>query len=111
MVTSGTATLETALFGTPMCVVYKTSWVTYLLGRMLIQVKNIGLVNIVAGKEVVPEFIQHRATASNLAREALKYLGDERLLAATREQLQVVKGNLGEKGASSRVAQRILQMG
>ncbi|HCA79823.1 MAG TPA: lipid-A-disaccharide synthase [Bacteroidetes bacterium] len=111
MVTSGTATLETGLFGTPMCVVYKTSWVTYLLGRLLIRVKNIGLVNIVAGKEVVPEFIQHRATASNLAREALRYLGDEQLLADTREQLQVVRGKLGEKGASGRVAQRILQMG
>jgi lipid-A-disaccharide synthase len=94
-----------------MCVVYKTSWVTYLLGRLLIQVKNIGLVNIVAGKQVVPEFIQHRATASNLAREALKYLRDEQLLATMREQLQVVKGNLGEKGASGKVAQRILQMG
>ncbi len=111
MVTSGTATLETGLFGTPMLVVYKTSWLTYILGRLLIQVKNIGLVNIVAGEEVVPEFVQHRATASNLAREALKYIRDERLLAVTRERLQIVKGNLGEKGASRKVAKRILQMG
>jgi len=110
MVTSGTATLETGLFGTPMLVVYKTSWLTYLLGRLLIRVKHIGLVNIVAGRKVVPEFIQHRATAANLAREALKYLCDERLLSATREELQIVKGNLGQKGASAKVAQRIFQM-
>ena len=110
LVTSGTATLETGLFGTPMVVVYKTSWPTYIIGRALIRVKNIGLVNIVAGKQIVPEFIQHRATAANLAKEALKILRSERLLATIREELSKVKGRLGEIGASHRVAERILHV-
>lgn len=109
LVTSGTATLETGLFGTPMVVVYKTSWPTYLIGRMLIRVKNIGLVNIVAGKQIVPELIQHRATAVTLAKEALEILRSERLLATIKEELSKVKGRLGEIGASRRVAERILQ--
>ncbi len=109
LVTSGTATLETGLFGTPMVVVYKTSWPTYLIGRMLIRVKNIGLVNIVAGKQIVPELIQHRATAANLAKEALEILRNKRLLATIKEELSKVKGRLGEIGASRRVAERILQ--
>jgi len=110
LVTSGTATLETGLFGTPMVVVYKTSWPTYIIGRALIRVKNIGLVNIVAGKQIVPEFIQHQATAANLAKEALKILRNERLLGTIREELSKVKGRLGEIGASHRVAERILHV-
>jgi lipid-A-disaccharide synthase len=110
LVTSGTATLETGLFGTPMVIVYKTSWPTYLLGALLVRVKNIGLVNIVAGKRIVPEFIQHRAKASNLAREVLKILRSDSLLTAMKEELQSVRGKLGEIGASARVAERIMQM-
>jgi lipid-A-disaccharide synthase len=110
LVTSGTATLETGLFGTPMVVVYKTSWPTYLLGRMLIRLKNIGLVNIVAGKQIVPEFIQHRAAAPTMAREVIHLLQNSELLASMKQELLSVKGRLGEFGASQRVAQRILQM-
>lgn len=110
LVTSGTATLETALFGTPMVVVYKTSWPTYLIGRLLIQVRNIGLVNIVAGKQIVPEFIQGRARASTIEREVLALLRNSDQLSAMRKDLSTVRGKLGEIGASSRVAQRILQM-
>lgn len=109
LVTSGTATLEMALFGTPMVVVYKTSWPTYLIGRALVRIKNIGLVNIVAGKRIVPELIQHRATGANLAREALKILRDESVLATMRGDLSKVKEQLGEVGASRRVAERVLQ--
>lgn len=110
LVTSGTATLETALFTTPMVIVYKTSWPTYLIGRVLVRIRNIGLVNIVAGKRIVPELIQHRATGANLAREALKILRDESALAAMRDELSKVKEKLGEIGASRRVAERILQI-
>jgi lipid-A-disaccharide synthase len=110
LVTSGTATLETSLFGTPMLVVYRTSWLTYLIGRLLIRVKNIGLVNIVAGKQIVPEFVQHKATASNLTAEALRILRDKDGLSAMKEELSKVRGKLGEVGASQRVAERILQV-
>jgi lipid-A-disaccharide synthase len=110
LVTSGTATLETGLFGTPMVVIYKTSWPTYIIGRLLIKVDNIGLVNIVAGKQIVPEFIQHRANAATIAREVTALLRNEEMLSTMRKELSLVRGKLGEIGASARVAQRILQM-
>jgi lipid-A-disaccharide synthase len=109
-VTSGTATLETACFGTPMFVVYKTSWLTYLIGRTLVHVKNIGLVNIVAEKMIAPEFIQHKATAKKMATAALRLLIDERRLAEMKAELSNVKVMLGTIGASQRVAARVLQM-
>ncbi len=109
-VTSGTATLETACLGTPMFVLYRTSWLTYLIGRLLIRVRNIGLVNIVAGKTIAPEFIQHRVSVGTLVKEALKTLRDEGLLKLMRTELSMLKKQLGSAGASKRVAQRILQM-
>lgn len=110
LVTSGTATLETALFGTPMFVVYRTSWLTYLIGRVLVRVKNIGLVNIVAGRTVVPEFIQHRATARTLIRHGRTLLTDTARLAGMRADLGYVRAQLGSPGAASRVAERVLAM-
>jgi lipid-A-disaccharide synthase len=109
-VTSGTATLETACFGTPMFVVYKTSWMTYLIGRALVHVKNIGLVNIIAGKTIVPEFIQHKATAKKMAKAAMKLLNDKKQLEDMKAELLKVKVMLGTVGASRRVAERVLQM-
>lgn len=109
-VTSGTATLETACFGTPMFVLYKTSWLTYVIGRLLIKVKNIGLVNIVAGKTIVPEFIQNRVAVGTLAQEALKVLRSEQYLKTMRAELSLLKKNLGSIGASRRVARHILRM-
>ena len=109
LVTSGTATLETACFRTPMFVVYKTSWFTYLLGRLLVSVKNIGLVNIVAGKQIVPEFIQHRANIETMTRAARALLNDQSQLAVMREELSTIKSKLGTTGASQRVAERILK--
>ena len=110
LVTSGTATLETACFGTPMLVVYKTSWLTYILGRALVHVKNIGLVNIVAGKEIVPEFIQHRATAKPMAATAMRLLTDVEQRSLMKAELSTMKSRLGDAGASQRVAERVLQM-
>ncbi len=109
-VTSGTATLETACFSTPMFVVYRTSWLTYLVGRAMVRVKNIGLVNIVAGKRIVPEFIQHRATARNLRDGALKLLKDPDRMEAMKEELSKIKGMLGSIGASKTVAAHIVRM-
>ena len=108
LVTSGTATLETACYRTPMIVVYKTSWPTYLIGRLVVRIRNIGLVNIVAGKTVVPELIQGAVTPHRLAREAARMLQDEKLLASMREELSVVRQRLGTPGASARVAETIL---
>ena len=76
LVASGTATIETALMGCPMLVVYKTAWLTYLAGRMLIRVPFLGMVNIVAGRGLCPEFIQGAAEPDALA-QALRPLLDD----------------------------------
>ncbi len=110
VVTSGTATLETACFGTPMIVVYRTSWITYLIGRAVVRIKNISLANIVAGKSIVPELIQHRATVQRIVSLASKLLNDENVRAAMHNELLAVKEKLGSAGASTRVAEAIFAM-
>lgn len=108
VVTSGTATLETACFQTPMVIVYKTSWLTYFIGRLLVRIKHIGLVNILAGRTIVPELIQHRANAKSIVREVSKYLTDKEYCENTRQQLTEIYKTLGKPGAASRVAEKIL---
>ncbi len=110
VVTSGTATLETGWFGTPMLVVYKTSPITFAIGRMLVDVPYIGLANIVAGKKTVPELIQRDFTVEGIVREVGPMLRDNAYNASLREGLAVIKGALGGPGASARVAQSILAL-
>ena len=104
IVASGTATLETALLETPMLIIYKISPLSYLLGRLFIHVSHIGLVNIIAGKSVVPEFIQADAEPERLAKALLEILTDERRMAAIRLDLSNIKKKLGEPGATQRAA-------
>jgi len=108
IVTSGTATLEAGWFGTPMAVVYKTSPVTYAIGRMLVDVRHIGLVNIVAGRDIVPELIQGDCTPERLVATMTPYLTDAVAASAMRTSLSVVRDRLGAGGASTRVANSIL---
>ena len=110
IVTSGTATLETACFETPMIVVYRTSWLTYLIARTLVRVKNIGLVNIVAGKTIVPELIQYNVTVQKIVAITSGLLKNGEQRAAMKKDLSAVKGLLGSKGASARVADAVLAM-
>jgi lipid-A-disaccharide synthase len=110
LVTSGTATLETAYYQTPMIVVYKTSWLSYLIGRMLVRIKNIGLVNIVANERIVLELLQSKVTPQNLAEVTIKMLEDEVALKDISKKLSIVRVRLGTKGASSRVADAILSI-
>ncbi|MCH8299828.1 MAG: lipid-A-disaccharide synthase [Candidatus Marinimicrobia bacterium] len=107
-VASGTATLESACFGTPMIIVYKVSAISWLLGKMLIKLKNIGLVNIVAGKQIVPELLQSEVTAARLAAEGVSLLGDKTLMEETIKKLLMVKDSLGKMGASKRAAEIIV---
>ena len=109
VVTSGTATLETGWFGTPMVVVYKTSPVTFFIGRLLVSVPYIGLVNIVAGKKVAPELIQRELTAQNLVKTVQPLLNDGVSGAAMRTELSVIRERLGKPGASRLVAKEILK--
>jgi lipid-A-disaccharide synthase len=106
-VASGTATLETALIGTPFFLLYKASWSTYLLGKYLIKVPYLGLVNLLADDKVVPEFIQQDAHPETLAHEARFFLQNPELQEKMKEEFRQVREKLGEKGASGRAAREV----
>ena len=101
---SGTATLEAAMLGKPMVIIYKVSSLSYWIGRLLVHVKHIGLVNLVAGKGIAPELIQKDATPERIAREALRILNDPTLRQEMTESMIEVRKNLGEPGAVQRAA-------
>ncbi len=105
---SGTATLENALLGVPMVVVYKMSWPTYAIARALVNVKHIAMANLLAGKAVVPELIQGDATPERVAAEAAAILDDPTKAAAIRAELLKVRRSLGEPGAADRAAAAVL---
>jgi lipid-A-disaccharide synthase len=107
-VASGTATLDAALCGTPMIVVYRTSAFSHAIARALVRVRWMSLVNIVAGEPVVPELLQDRLTVENLEREAEALLGDAERLAAMKRSLARVARELGPPGASDRAADYVL---
>ena len=111
IVTSGTATLETGWFGTPMVVVYKTSPATFFIGRLLVNVPSIGLVNIVAGKKVAPEFVQHDMNLKNLVGTVGRIIEENGYARAMRDELSIIKTKLGGPGASARVADAIIALG
>jgi len=106
-VASGTATLETALLGTPFFLLYKASWSTYLLGKHLIKVPYLGLVNLLAETRVIPEFIQQDAHPETLAHEAKVFLQSPELQQKMKEEFRQVREKLGEKGASTRAAREV----
>jgi lipid-A-disaccharide synthase len=105
LVASGTATLETALLGVPMIIVYKISLLSYFIGRLFVHVKNIGLVNIIAGKTIVPELIQGDASGKRIAGEALAILTNEERKQEMIKELMAIRARLGESGAAIRAAQ------
>jgi len=107
---SGTATIQTALHDTPMVIVYRVSPLTYQLGRRLVSVASIGMVNLIAGEPIVPELIQDRFTPDAVAREALSMLTDRVRVARIREGLARVRARLGGPGASGRAADAILHI-
>ena len=109
IVSSGTATLEAALCGKPFCVVYRTGWITYQIAKRVISLKNVGLVNIVAGKEIVPEFLQDNMTPENLAQFCKSVLSDPRLRESMKMDLAMLHHRLGDHGASKRAADLICE--
>lgn len=110
LVASGTATLETALLKVPMVIVYKISLLSYVIGRLIVNVQNIGLVNIIAGRTIVPELVQHDANGPRIAREALSILRDEERKQKIIKELLTIRAMLGEPGAAIRAAQLALDM-
>ncbi|MBI2425108.1 MAG: lipid-A-disaccharide synthase [Candidatus Hydrogenedentes bacterium] len=107
MVTSGTATLETALFGVPMAIAYRTSLATYLLARTLVKLQHIGIVNILAERSIVPEFIQQDLRAERMLPTALELIRDTPARAAMIAALGEVREKLGSGGASRAAAEEI----
>ncbi|MBI4637814.1 MAG: lipid-A-disaccharide synthase [Candidatus Rokubacteria bacterium] len=108
LVTSGTATLEGALLGTPMVVCYRVSRLSEAMIRPLIRVPWISLANIALGRAAVPELYQGAATGERLAREAMRLLDDARASRAQREAFAELAGQLGEPGVGSRAARLVL---
>ncbi|MBP9855257.1 MAG: lipid-A-disaccharide synthase [Candidatus Omnitrophica bacterium] len=109
LVTSGTATLETAILGKPMVVMYKTSWSTWMLAKMVVKIPHISLVNIVAQKEIVPEFIQDQANAPAMAKALKDIFTDEIKIATMKDQLRIVSESLGTSPASFRAAEAVIK--
>ncbi|MEI7928253.1 MAG: lipid-A-disaccharide synthase [Verrucomicrobiales bacterium] len=104
VIASGTATLEAACFGLPYCLVYKVSWPTYVAGALLIKLEHIGLVNILAGEEVVEEFIQAEAEPVSVSRAVGRFLDEPHHRARVREGLSQTAAKLGGPGAHERAA-------
>jgi lipid-A-disaccharide synthase len=92
------------MLGKPMVIIYKVSSLSYWIGRLLVHVKHIGLVNLVAGKGIAPELIQKDATPERIAREALRILNDPTLRQEMTASMIEVRKNLGEPGAVQRAA-------
>ncbi len=110
IVASGTATLETALRAVPMVVVYQTSWPTYLAARCVVRVPHIAMVNILAGRRLVPEFVQQGARPSRIAATVIGLLRDDEQANAMRQGLREVTQQLGLPGATNRAADAVQQL-
>lgn len=106
---SGTATLEVGLLGTPMIVVYRVRPWTYFLGRLLVRLPHIALVNLVLGQTVVPELIQHEATRDRIARLSSEILQDRDRIREMRSHLGDLRDRLGHAGASRRAAVQVME--
>ena len=107
---SGTATLETALLEKPMIVVYRVSWITYWLARLLVNVKYIGIANIIAGKAIVPELIQSDLSPERLVHESQAILNDHDARRTMIANLANLRQQLGAPGASNRVAELAISL-
>jgi lipid-A-disaccharide synthase len=107
---TGTVTMECALFGVPTVTLYKTSWFNYEIARRIVTVKWATMPNILANEEVFPEFIQNTATPESVSRAALELLQDESRRAKIKSQLAKIVSSLGEPGAAGRAATAILNL-
>jgi lipid-A-disaccharide synthase len=110
IVASGTATVEAALSGTPMVVVYRVGRLSYRLGRPFVRVPHFAMVNLIAGKTVVPELIQDDMTPEAITRHVLDLIENPAAADAMKKELAKVKARLGEGGASRRAAEEVIKI-
>jgi len=111
IVASGTATLEAACLGTPMVIIYKTSLLTWWLGRLLVKLPYVGLPNIIMDKEIVPELLQDEVDAERIAAVSSEILNSPEYYNQIKEDLESVVTKLGTSGATKKVAQMVLEVG
>lgn len=110
IIKSGTSTLEAGLFGLPMVIVYKTSLLTYYIGKNLVNLKNIGMANIISGEDIVPELIQDKVNPESIYNEAKKILNNNSLYTSVKTRLLEINKKLGEKGAVRKTAESIYSL-
>ena len=108
IVCSGTATLEAAFFGLPLCIVYKVAALTWIVGKQLVKVPFLGMPNVLAGREIAREFLQGDATPEALADETLRLVSHAAARETLQRELAAVIAQLGERGAAPRAAEAIL---
>ena len=110
VVSSGTATLETALAGTPMVIIYKMSPITYLIARLMVSMPYIGMANIVHGEKVVPELIQRNAKPGKIAGVVFQLLSDRALYYKIKNKLKNTRNLLGKPGAADRAVDMLVEI-
>ncbi|HAX61381.1 MAG TPA: lipid-A-disaccharide synthase [Elusimicrobia bacterium] len=106
---SGTATVENMILGVPMVISYKTSWLTYQIAKRLINVKFIGMPNILAGREICPELIQNEATAEKISKKCLEILKNGQILTRMQTELNESRKKMGGHDATKKAAEIILE--
>ena len=109
IVASGSATLEAAYFRLPFVLVYKVAWPTYLVARLVVNVKYLGMPNVLANKEVVPEFIQHHAQPAAIAKAVMQLMDDSAVRDQMTREFDKIVTELGEGGASAKAAAAIIK--
>ena len=107
---TGTVTMECAFFGVPTVALYKTSWTTFQIAKRIVTVKHLAMPNLLAGEQIVPEFIQDAATPANIARAGLELLRDESHRRNVKEKFAEIIGSLGPPGATRRAAREIVKL-
>ena len=109
IIASGSASLEAAFFRLPFVLVYKVTWLTYLAARLVVRVKYLGMPNLLAGREIVPEFIQHRAKPRAIARSVLRLIDQGDARAEMLSNFDTIMASLGKEGASMEAARAVVQ--
>ena len=108
IIASGTATLEAAYFRLPFVLVYKVSWPTYFAARLVLKTKHLGMPNVLAGREIIPEFIQHKARPDTISKAILKLMNDQAARDVMISEFDAIIAKLGETGACAKAARAIV---
>ncbi|NQU68395.1 MAG: lipid-A-disaccharide synthase [Candidatus Marinimicrobia bacterium] len=108
IVASGTSTVEAAIFGTPLVVMYKINYFSWLITRLLVKVQFAGMVNIISSEEVAPEFLQQDANVKSISKAVIRFFTDKTYTDTVKSKLLKVKESFGQVGASNRAAEAIV---